>query len=98
MKHDLLKPFDPMDYSVRLLVLDVCIDVRIFVHASNYVCIFSWMDIFLRNYMCLFVYFLLIYLTQCQCFLHIETNQLICTANQLTGFYMRKTVAINGLN
>ena len=30
-------------------------------------------------------------------FPHIETSQLICTANQLTGFYLRATVALNGL-
>ena len=29
---------------------------------------------------------------------HIEPSQLICTANQLTGFYMRATLAFNGLN
>ena len=28
---------------------------------------------------------------------HIETSQLICIANQLTGFYMRATLAFNGL-
>ena len=28
----------------------------------------------------------------------IETSQLICTANQLTGFYMRATLALNGLS
>ena len=28
---------------------------------------------------------------------HIETSQLICKANQLTGFYMRVTLALNGL-
>ena len=28
---------------------------------------------------------------------HIETSQLICCANQLTGFYMRATLALNGL-
>ena len=27
----------------------------------------------------------------------IETNQLVCTANQLTGLYMRATLALNGL-
>ena len=32
-----------------------------------------------------------------QCCPHIETSQLICTANQLTGFYMRATLALNGL-
>ena len=26
------------------------------------------------------------------------TSQLICTANQFTGFYMRETLALNGLN
>ena len=31
-------------------------------------------------------------------FPHIETSQLICTTNQLTGFYMRETLALNGLN
>ena len=34
---------------------------------------------------------------KCQCCRHIETSQLICTANQLTGFYMRATLALNGL-
>ena len=28
---------------------------------------------------------------------HVETSQLICTANQLTGFYVRATLALNGL-
>ena len=32
-----------------------------------------------------------------QCFPHIETIQLICIANQLTGFYMRATLALNCL-
>ena len=27
---------------------------------------------------------------------HIETSQLICCANQLTGFYMRVTLAFDG--
>ena len=31
-----------------------------------------------------------------QCCPHMETSQLICTANQLTDFYMRATLAING--
>ena len=35
---------------------------------------------------------------KCQCFPHIETSQLNCTGNQLTGFYMRTTLALNGLN
>ena len=34
---------------------------------------------------------------KCQCCPHIETSQLICFANQLTGFYMRATPAFNGL-
>ena len=34
---------------------------------------------------------------KCQCCPHIETSQLICCANQLTGFYMRATLAFNGL-
>ena len=34
----------------------------------------------------------------CQCYPHIETSQLIYCANQLTGFYMRATLALNGLN
>ena len=29
---------------------------------------------------------------------HIETSQVICTANQLTSFYMRATLAFNGLS
>ena len=32
-----------------------------------------------------------------QCFHHIETNQLICRANQLTGFYMMGTLVVKGL-
>ena len=32
-----------------------------------------------------------------QCCPHIEISQLICYANQLTGFYMRATLAFNGL-
>ena len=28
---------------------------------------------------------------------HIETSQLICSANQLTGFYMMRTLVVNGL-
>ena len=31
---------------------------------------------------------------QCQCSHHIETSQLICRANQLTGFYMMETLAV----
>ena len=34
---------------------------------------------------------------KCQCCPHIETNQLICFANQLTGFCMRARLALNGL-
>ena len=33
-----------------------------------------------------------------KCCPHTETSQLTCTANQLTGFYMRATLALNGLN
>ena len=32
-----------------------------------------------------------------QCCPHIETNQLICCPTQLTGFYMRETLALNRL-
>ena len=35
---------------------------------------------------------------KCQYYPHIETSQLICKANQLTDFYMRTTLACNGLN
>ena len=34
---------------------------------------------------------------KCQCCPHIETSQLICSANQLTTFYMRATLTFNGL-
>ena len=34
---------------------------------------------------------------KCHCCPHIETSQLICSANQLTRFYMRATLALNGL-
>ena len=33
-----------------------------------------------------------------QCCPHIENSQLICCANQLTGFYIRATLALNELN
>ena len=33
---------------------------------------------------------------KCQCCPHIETSKLICYADQLTGFYMRATLALNG--
>ena len=32
---------------------------------------------------------------KCQCCPHIETSQLICCANQVTGFYMRATFVFN---
>ena len=32
-----------------------------------------------------------------QCPSHIETSQLICRANQLTGFYVRGTLIVKGL-
>ena len=35
---------------------------------------------------------------KCQCCPHIETTQLICTADHLTRFYMRATLTLNGLN
>ena len=35
---------------------------------------------------------------KCQCCPHIETSQLICKVNQLTVFYMRTPLALNGLN
>ena len=34
---------------------------------------------------------------KCQCCPHIENSQEICTANELTGFYMRVALAFNGL-
>ena len=34
---------------------------------------------------------------KCQCYPHVETSQLICTANQLNGFYMRATLTLSGL-
>ena len=33
-----------------------------------------------------------------QCCPHKETSQIVCCANQLIVFYMRATLAINGLN
>ena len=35
---------------------------------------------------------------QCQCCPHTETSQLIYRTNQLTGFYMRVTLILNGLS
>ena len=37
------------------------------------------------------------YAIKCQFCPHIETIQLFCCANQLTGFYMRATLALNAL-
>ena len=34
---------------------------------------------------------------KCHCFPHIETSELICCANQLTGLYMTATLTLNGL-
>ena len=34
---------------------------------------------------------------KCLCCPNVETSQLIYTANQLTSFYMRVTLAFNGL-
>ena len=45
-----------------------------------------------------FYKFYAVKLIKCQCCAHIETSQLICTANRLTGFYMRATLALNELN
>ena len=36
-------------------------------------------------------------LSASQCCPHIETSQMICCANQLTGFYMRATLTLNGV-
>ena len=33
-----------------------------------------------------------------QCSSHIETSELICRANQLTGFYVRGTLTVKGLS
>ena len=33
-----------------------------------------------------------------QCFHHTETSQLICSAYQMTGFYMMGTLVVKGLN
>ena len=33
---------------------------------------------------------------KCQCCLHMESSQLIWTENQLTGFYMRAALVLNG--
>ena len=38
------------------------------------------------------------YPVKCHCCSHIETSQFIYAANWLTGFYMRATLAFNGLN
>ena len=35
---------------------------------------------------------------KCYCRPHIEPSQLICSSNQLTGFYIRETLAFNGIN
>lgn len=31
-----------------------------------------------------------------QCFHHLRTSKLICIVNHLTGFYMRRTLIVNG--
>ena len=47
-------------------------------------------------YITLFLYKQAVLTHSVQVFPHIETSQLICCANQLTGFYMRATLALNG--
>ena len=49
------------------------------------------------NWLLFYAYLRHTYPIKCQCCPHIETSQLICTANQLTVFYMRTTLALNGL-
>ena len=44
-----------------------------------------------RFHLVMICFFLLFH--KCQCCPHIETSQLICFANQLTGFYMALTLA-----
>ena len=44
----------------------------------------------------------LLFIAKCQyinkqCSRHTETSQLICSANQLTGFYMARTWVVKGL-
>ena len=41
--------------------------------------------------------FLNINVIKYQCCPHLETSQLICSANQLTGSYKGATLALNGL-
>ena len=48
-----------------------------------------------RFHLVMICFFLLFH--KCQCCPHIETSQLICFANQLTGFSKRATLAFNGV-
>ena len=43
------------------------------------------------------IFYLYLKLYTVQCPSHIETSQLNCSANQLTGFYVRGTSTVKGL-
>ena len=45
-----------------------------------------------------FLHPLIVWLIKCQCYPHIGTSQLVCCANELTGFYMKITLTLNGLS
>ena len=55
--------------------------------------IFELLSIVFNSYLLLFGWVTLTH--KCQCCPCIETSQLICCANQLTGFYMRAKLAFN---
>ena len=50
-----------------------------------------------HQFFCLILFYISFWPMNCQCCSHMETSQLICTANRLTGFYVGATLAANEL-
>ena len=66
-------------------------------HCVNFVHLLFQQDKhFLFNYITDVNTFLFFKLNNDRCTTHVETSQLISFTNQLKGFYMRKTLVVNG--
>ena len=63
-------------------------------HSPNYLAVF--LNKFILNFCNFFVK--IVYLIKRQSCRHIKTSNLISSANQLTGFYIKATVVFNELN
>ena len=53
---------------------------------------------FISYNICLILFYISFYLINCQwCCRHMETSQMICTADRLTGLCVGATLAVNGI-